>query len=255
MTALSERSALRRFLLLTALRWLPGGLLIPVAVLLPLARGLTLTQLGLAASMQGLVVLFLELPTGGLADTIGRRRVLLAAMVFGIASIGLLLVADTFLEFAISFALAGVYRALDSGPLEAWYVDAAHAANPAARIERGMGAQGTVLGLAIGAGALASSGLIAWNPVSTVDPMTLVVAACLSLMVVKLMVTSLIMAEHRSSSGIRAVLRSTRDTGRTIAEGVGLLRGSRVLLALVCVELFWSFGMVPSWTALGLLHQ
>jgi len=31
---------------------------------------------------------------------------------------------------------------------------------------------------------------------------------------------------------------------RVIADGIGLLRSSRVLLALVCVELFWGFSMV-----------
>jgi hypothetical protein len=52
----SARSALRRFLLLTGLRWLVPGLLFPVLVLLPLQRGLSLSQLGLAPAMQGLVV-------------------------------------------------------------------------------------------------------------------------------------------------------------------------------------------------------
>ena len=63
---------------LHGLRWLPVGLLIPVMILLGLDRGLTLSQLGLVAAAQGFVVFGLELPTGGLADAIGRRRVLLS---------------------------------------------------------------------------------------------------------------------------------------------------------------------------------
>ena len=35
------------------------------------------------------------------------------------------LVAHSFWQFALAAGLMGVYRALDSGPLEAWYVDAA----------------------------------------------------------------------------------------------------------------------------------
>ena len=96
----------------------------PIDVLLLLQRGLTLSQVGLALAAQGVVVMMLELPTGGLADAVGRRRVLLTAMVFGIASTGLFLVADSFPMFSAAWALQGVYRALDSGPLEAWYVDA-----------------------------------------------------------------------------------------------------------------------------------
>ena len=73
MTALDARSARRRYLILIALRWLPTGLLIPVTVLLALSRGLSLTEIGLVFSIQGLVVLALELPTGGLTDALGRR--------------------------------------------------------------------------------------------------------------------------------------------------------------------------------------
>ena len=57
MTALDARTARRRFLVLTGLRWLPTGLLIPVTVLLALSRGLSLTEIGLVFSLQGLVVL------------------------------------------------------------------------------------------------------------------------------------------------------------------------------------------------------
>jgi hypothetical protein len=60
--------ARRRYLWLLGLRWFPVGLTLPVGVLLPLDRGLSLVDVGVAASLQGLVVLALELPTGGLAD-------------------------------------------------------------------------------------------------------------------------------------------------------------------------------------------
>jgi len=62
------------------LRWLAVGLVIPIQVLLPLSRGLTLGQVGLVFSAQGFVVLFLELPTGGLTDSWGRRPVLLGGL-------------------------------------------------------------------------------------------------------------------------------------------------------------------------------
>ena len=73
MTALTASAATRRFLILTGLRWIPPGLVFPVLVMLPLSRGLSLSQLGMAAAVQGLVVFALELPTGGLADSLCRR--------------------------------------------------------------------------------------------------------------------------------------------------------------------------------------
>ena len=64
-TTLDARSVRRRYLALIGLRWLPTGLLIPVMVLLAQWRGLSLTEIGFVFSLQGLVVLALELPTGG----------------------------------------------------------------------------------------------------------------------------------------------------------------------------------------------
>src|SRR4030095_10927370 len=45
--------------------------------------------------------------------------------------------------------------------------------------------------------------------------------------------------------GARAVASSVRAVPTVIRDGIGLLRTSRVLLALVGVELFWGFSMVP----------
>jgi MFS family permease len=244
MNGMSARSALIRFLILTALRWLPVGLVIPVLVLLPLSRGLGLSELGLAAAMQGFVVFALELPTGGLADSVGRRRVLLFSMVVSIASMGLFLVADSFAALAVVFILQGVYRALDSGPLEAWYVDTALLADPDTRLDKGLSAQGMVLGVAIAAGALASGGLVALDPLPGVEALALPVVLALVLQVVGLVVAVLIMTETPPSPGLRNMMTSALATPRTIADGVRLLRRSPVLQALIAVELFWGFGMV-----------
>ena len=63
-------AARRTVLLLTATRWFPVGLTIGVTTLLTLQRGMSVAQLGVILSMQGFVVLGLELPTGGLADAV-----------------------------------------------------------------------------------------------------------------------------------------------------------------------------------------
>lgn len=244
MTGLTEAQTLRRFLVLTAFRWLPPGLLIPVFVLLPLDRGLKLSELGVAAAIQGFVVFGLELPTGGLADTIGRRRVLVTSMVFCLASIALFLVADSFAAFATFFVLQGVYRALDSGPLEAWYVDTVRAVSPDVPIDKGMGAQGTVLALAVAVGTLGSGALIALDPAPGVDALVLPVAVALVVQTAGLVAVLLLMTETAPSMRWRGVGGSLMATPRTIAAGLALLRNNRVLLALVAVELFWGFGMV-----------
>lgn len=244
MSDLGEASLLRRFLVLTVFRWLPPGLLAPVFVLLPLDRGLSLSELGLAAAVQGFVVFALELPTGALADTMGRRRVLLTSMVVNCMAITVLLVAESLVAFVAFFMLEGIYRALDSGPLEAWYVDTARAANPDTSIDKGMSAQGTVLALSVAVGATGSGVLVAVDPVPAVNALVLPVAVALAVALVGLVVAAVLMVESTPQTRARRVARSFLETPRTIRAGLSLLRGSRVLRALVAVELFWGFGMV-----------
>ncbi len=244
MTELDARAARRRFLILTAFRWLPTGFAIPIYVLLPLSRGLSLTEIGLVFSVQGLVVLALELPTGGLADSLGRRPVLILASLLALASLGVLIVADTVLLFIVSQLLQGIYRALDSGPLEAWYVDATLAADPDARLEGGLSAGTTALSLALAGGALASGGLIALRPIPGAETLAVPLFVSFILGVGYLVAILTLMDEVRIARGVRAVAASVAAVPRVIGEGIRMLRGSRVLLALVSVELFWGFSIV-----------
>jgi DHA1 family tetracycline resistance protein-like MFS transporter len=248
-TALSPTQIRRRFLLLHGLRWLPTGLLIPVLVLLPLERGLTLAQYGAAAAAQGLVVLAFELPTGGLSDALGRRPVLLVACVVNLASLAVLAFADTFALFMLVYLLQGVYRALDSGPLEAWYVDSALAADPDADYEIGLTRSGVVIGVSIAAGALASGGLVALGPLrfgswGQVSALTVPVLIAIILTLVLLVAVALLLHEVRPGRGMAALRRSLRGVPAAVGGALMLLRRSRVVLALVAVEVFWGFGMI-----------
>jgi MFS transporter, DHA1 family, tetracycline resistance protein len=234
----------RRFLVLLALRWFPIGVCMPIGVLLALSRGLTLAEFGLAVSLQGFVVLALELPTGGLSDSWGRRPVLVASAAVTIGSMSLLVVADSFAEFAVYAMLQGVYRALDSGPLESWYVDARLAADPAAKLERGLSAGGTVIGLAIGAGALTTGGLVWWVDLPGVPVLVVPVVLALFVHVAGLVAIVLLVREPPHPSGRRRLLASLRDVPRAVADGVRVVRRSRILMALVAVELCWGFGMI-----------
>ncbi|MPY99626.1 MAG: MFS transporter [Actinophytocola sp.] len=237
---MTARQAHRRYLILLALRWLPVGLYVPVTVLLPLDRGLSLAEVGAAMSVQGFVVLGLELPTGGLADSWGRRPVLVLSGALAAASFAVLFVADSLAAFVVVAALQGIHRALDSGPLEAWYVDATLAANPTTRLERGLSAGATVLSLGIGLGALLAGGLIAWVDVGGVDALVVPIALAFVITVVSVVATVVLLTEPRRArrgAGVRGVVTA-------IGGGARLVRRSRVLAALIAVELFWGFGMV-----------
>jgi predicted MFS family arabinose efflux permease len=239
--------ARRVLLLLTFTRWFPVGLTIGVITLIPLERGMSLAQLGVILAAQGVVVLALELPTGGFADAIGRRPVLLAATVVALVSSLVFVLAQTFTAFVVALLLQGVFRALDSGPLEAWYVDAAQADDPDVVVEDGLSRAGTVLGASIAGGALLSGALVTWNPVPSVGALETPYWLSIVFIVVNLLATSALMREHAShvdSQGLHRAVRSAREAPRVVVGGLRLLGANRVLLALVLVEVFWAIGMI-----------
>ena len=245
--AVSGSAARRTLLVLTVTRWFPTGLTIGVTALLAIERGMSLAQLGVILSMQGFVVLGLELPTGGLADAIGRRRVLIVAAVMAFVSVLVFVTAHTFGAFVLALLLQGVFRALDSGPLEAWYVDAARADDPEAKVERTLAHAGTALGLSIAVGALVSGGLVAWHPVASMTALELPYWVCAVFLLANIAVIAVRMRESRADvalGGLARALRSAGEASRTVVGGLRLLSASRVLRALVLVEVFWSVAMI-----------
>jgi MFS family permease len=144
----------RRFAILSALRWFPIGLTIPVNILLMQARGLDLAAIGGLYAIYGIVTIALELPTGGLADVVGRRTVLVAASIATTASMLVAAVAQDAAWFALALMLGAVGRALGSGPLDAWYVDATHAVDPEASVRQGLSRGQAAEALALGLGAV-----------------------------------------------------------------------------------------------------
>ena len=240
---LSARSARRRYLILHGLRWFPTGVMLPVFVMIMLDRGLSLAEIGLVSAAQAIIVVLLELPTGGLADALGRRPVLLLASLFDLASFGLMLGAHDVVAFAVVWGLQGIYRALESGPLEAWFVDALLHADPAADVERNLAGGGVVIGLAMALGAVTSSVLVATAPLPGVDPLLVPIIALLALRVVDITAIAILMTEVRQARGVRAVRASVRAVPRVVTEALRLIRRSPALAALVTVELLWGAGM------------
>ncbi|MGI8574386.1 MAG: MFS transporter [Egibacteraceae bacterium] len=238
----------RRYLILSFTRWLPTGLLIPLLTIVPQQRGLSLAEIGLITAIGGAVVIALELPTGGLADVLGRRPVLLAATACNLASTGLIAFAGSFRLYALAWCIEGVYRALESGPLDAWYVDAAQRADPDVDIEKGLSRRGLVLSVAIGVGALASGGLSLLPQPSRLPVLALPILVSLGLRVVDAIALAVLLQEDRppaeaTDSRLAGALAAVRGTGSQLRESMTLLRASAALLALAATEALWGAGM------------
>ncbi|MFB8026657.1 MFS transporter [Streptomyces sp. NPDC056465] len=138
-TGLGEHAARRRFVTVSFLFWLPAGLALAPMVLLLTERGLTLAAVAAAYAAHSLTVAVLELPTGGLSDVIGRRKVLAGAGMLNVLALVLIALGTAPWVIIPGMALMGAGRALSSGPAEAWYVDTVHAhAGPDADLRTGL---------------------------------------------------------------------------------------------------------------------
>jgi len=244
---LSPIAARRVFLTLSFTRWFPVGLVVGLFTLLALERGLSVAQTLLAFSVMGFVVFALELPTSGFADAFGRRPVFVAAAVVNVISSCVYLVADSLWAFALAAGLMGVFRALDSGPLEAWFVDTVHATEPGADVDGALSAQGAVLGGAIAVGAMLSGGLVYWDPLPVESALLLPLFVFLGLNVVHLLAVLVLLKEprtHVDATGARRALQSAKETPVVVRDGLRMLATNRVLLGLTFVEIFWSTAMV-----------
>jgi MFS family permease len=244
---LSPAAARRVFYSLTLTRWFPIGLVVGVMTLLPLERGLTVAESLAALAFSGWVVFALELPTSGFADAFGRKPVYVVAAAVQIAAASVLLVAHSFWTFALGSVLMGVFRALDSGPLEAWFVDTVHETEPGADVDKPLSAQGTILGVGIAAGALLSGALVWWHPFRGASALVLPFALYAVLTVVHLGAVLALLREprtHVDSSGVSRALQSAKEAPVVVRDGLSLLRRNRILRGLVAVEVFWSIAMV-----------
>jgi len=129
------------------------GLTVAVVALALTDRGLDVFQISLLFGIYALTTLVLELPFGGLADSIGRKPVFLTAVIASLVSTALFLSTHDFYVLALSFVFIGLGRALRSGTLDAWFVETFNTTAPNVDVQPALAkAQGAnALGLALGA--------------------------------------------------------------------------------------------------------
>ena len=129
------------------------GLTVAVVALALTDRGMDLFQISLLFGVYALTTMVMELPFGGLADTIGRKPVFLVAVVASLISLVLFLSSSDFTVLVLSFAFIGFGRALRSGTLDAWFVETFKAVAPNVDVQPALAkAQwASAMGLAVGA--------------------------------------------------------------------------------------------------------
>lgn len=235
------RTVRRHFVVLTALRWLRVGPIVAVLVVLLQGHGLTLAQVGAAFAAYGAATFLLEVPTGGLADTIGTRPVMLLAIAVDVVGTVPLLVGGGTWVLMAAAALLGCGRALSSGPLEAWYVARARATDPGADIRTGLSQAGVAEALALGVGALAGGygGRLLAGPLGLAPLQVPVAVSMLGHLVFAGAVVRLVIPRPREAGkgrGLRAgTAQEVRQVPALVAETLRIVRRSPELARLLGV--------------------
>lgn len=86
-------------------------------------KGMSLTQLGLLETVFHITSFAMEVPTGAVADIFGRRISRILGRIFSLTSVILLLTADNFYWFAVSFVFTALSYNLESGAGDALIYD------------------------------------------------------------------------------------------------------------------------------------
>lgn len=247
---MSTKIIRRRYAVVNFLIWFATALPLAVSVLLVQSRGLSLTQIGFVLGAYSLIIVLLELPTGGLADAAGRKRVALVAHGLAVVSSLLLLFAFSFPAYLAAMGLYGVSRALASGALDAWYVDALLAADPNVDLQPALAEAETVTMLALAAGTLAGGALprlfagLPPDGAAVLTPLAMPIAAALAVRLLVLPAIWLLIKETRLQDVAVRWQDGFRQVPGLVREAAGLSRSNPRLMLLMAASVVTGFALM-----------
>ncbi len=246
----------RTYYLIIVLFWLAVSLPMALMIILAQERGANLFQIGLLMGLYSLTVVLLELPTGGLADAIGRKKVAMLAYGFMLGGGLVYLFAFSFSAFLLALVLNGIARALSSGALDAWFIDSLQAADPGIDIQPSLAKAGTVTLFALACGTLLGgviprlfTGLPA-EGTAVITPFSTTILFSIAVNILLLVVTAVFVQEIRPADAKERWQDGFRQTPKIVREAIELSRHNRTLvlllgttvsagLTLAALETFW----------------
>lgn len=248
------------YYLVSSLNWFANVLPMAVMVLLAQSRGLSLAEIGYFVGLYSLTVVLFELPSGAMADAIGRKRIYLLAGCVGIAAKAAFLYAFGLPMFLVYAVLFGMSRALASGALEAWFIDALQADDPDVDLQPPLATAGVWNLAALALGTFAGSalpGLFAFLPQSAtavLTPLSVTLVASMAGSVGVLLLTALVVKEAPraravgdAAPGLLGSFRSGfASLGAIVADAARLTSGNRVLLLLLGADLVVGLALTAS---------
>jgi len=239
---------------LISLFWFATVLPAAVQILLAEARGLELSDIGIIMGVYGVTKVLLEVPTGGLADAIGRKPVTLIALLFTLASEVVILLAFSLPMFLLFAVLSGIGRTLISGAPEAWFIDSLQAADPEVEVQPALAQANTFELFALAIGTLLGGFLpmlftnLPAEGTAVLTPFSMTIVASGIMFVVTFLVVLFFMREQRSDDSEEVAC--FRALPQVIGTAFDLSRRNPVILllfgttfasglALSSLETFW----------------
>ena len=230
------------YCLLLGLFWFATALPLPLMVLLAQARGLDLFQIGGMRAVYSLTVVLLEIPTGGLADAVGRRRVASLAYAVTLASAVVFLFSFRMPMFVLYAVLSGIGRALASGALDAWFIDRLQSIEPAIDLHPRFARSGAVALFALGAGTVLGGFLgsrfssLPADGAAVLSPMSVPVLVSIGLWALLFFLTRVLVRESVSPANKQqGWLRSVAGVPALVKDAAAMMAGNRSLVRLLAV--------------------
>jgi DHA1 family quinolone resistance protein-like MFS transporter len=247
-------SPLRVYIINQTFHWFIVGLVFPILILFVLEKGLDIFEASLVLSGYSIATIALELPTGGLSDAIGRKRVYLLSLAVMFLGNVLIVIVDGFVLTFVAAAVLGSARALSSGSIEAWFIDEYNRTRPQGNLQHALARAGTFFPLGIGLGSLLG-GIVPslWASASSDlfgNPFALNFVVSAVLVLVQAGMTVLMVKEKPHAFSRETILDSVRATPRSIKTSVELgLRNpiTRALIIAIMVLGFAFFSVELLW--------
>jgi len=226
--------------------WFAMGLVIPVFAMFQVDRGLTLSQVGLNVAILSIVTAVLELPTGGLSDTLGRRNVYLLSVASQIGAALVLVVAFHPVALIIGFVFLGAARALSSGCMDAYFVDVFNGIDTGKGLQRFLARLGAAIPLALAVGGVvggfvADTNFMFGSPQSGVklDQYSILFLVVVAVLAIQVILTIVLIPGEAERPGFSGFLTGMRHVPATVKRAYRIGVTNRVVLLLLLGTASW----------------
>ena len=204
--------------------------------------------LGLLMGIYSATTLLIELPTGGLADTMGRKRVYLVSQLIRVIFLLVLLLSRSFTSLCFALALMGISRALSSGSLEAHFIDELYKSKPGLDIQPYMTRLHIAIPMAVGVGSLIGGFLPQlaryFSPdIAEARLYDLNIGVLIAFTLLHIVLTQILVKEKKPEVQGHPLVEGIRQVPAMITSSVNFGMKSPVILLMLGGVLFWGLSI------------